>query len=327
MNLIKAICIIFILSPCVSYADVLSQGLSQSLTEFRDSVEQLSESNKTMALKNTQFKASLNDFQIALQKLQADNQQLTKDSLKLQETNPARAKQMAQLEKDQVELGIKIKDVAEQLKVTQESIAAKQKEDQQLDDQIRQILNTPVASAHSDDSMSPELSELWKQKQKEKLALLKIISEAQDHQKMLHEQILDFQKIPPVAAIKGSNQKSDLEAQVQQLQQEIAQLDALASHSSTKDWDEGQMSQLQENVSSLEKNRDELQKLVAKMQQKAQRMPLTEDQKNEQVKLRSNIDQLKKETKNLKFDLKELQQQMVRLDKRKAYLETFFKNK
>ncbi len=322
----RIIFIVCFLSPTLSYAlepdtanSDFSERLTQGLKELKKSVDQLSSSNETLALKNIQLKARFDDSQMVLQKLLEDNRKLMESSDKLHRNDPMRAKQIAQLQKDLMDLDNKLSGLEPQFKVAKNNITSGQKEDQRLNDQIKQGGMPVVANT---DAISPEISQIWEQKQKEKMAILKLIMESQNRQELLREQISDFQKDVPVLASNSIllNRRKALEAQIQKVQQEIAQLN-LNQNPSQQNLNEKQLQQLQVNISNLEKNRDELQGLLLKMQQKIQQIPLTEDQKLEQAKLQSNIDRLKKEAKGLKFDLGELQQQMVGLDKRKSDLE------
>ncbi|MBI3602039.1 MAG: hypothetical protein HY209_04005 [Candidatus Omnitrophica bacterium] len=273
--------------------------LTQSLQELKNRVDQLSSLNEALLLKNTQLKDRLNDVQTTLQKLEAESHQMTEAPPKQQESSPAKAKRITQLGKNVFDLDQKINQLKERFKIVQESIAGGQKTDQQQE-----------------------------QRRQEKLGILKMIAESQKRQNLLQEQILDFQKNVPLVMVSAGNisGKAALEAQIQQLKQEIDQLSALASkpaaNLSQQGWGESQLHQLQVNLRNLKKNWAELQNLVAKMQQKRRPITLTQEQKKEELKLKANIEQLKKETKNLKFDVRALQQRMVELDKRKTYLGT-----
>lgn len=323
---IKIIFIFFFFGLSLSYASenempsfYVSQRLTQGLTELKNSVDQISASNELLVIKNTQLKSRLNDSRLNLQKLIKDNQELTKGHFHLEGESPIQVKRIDQLEKNLSDLDNKENEIKEQIRGMQENLSNNQKEDQQLSDQIVQMQNGSVAD-HSV-LLFPELSELYQKKQKEKLTLLKVISESKAHQGFLQEKILDLQRNVPMVKDQKVNQRSLLEDQIQQLQMEVSQLSSLAANSSSSGWGERQIYQLEDSVKDLEKNRDVLKDLVARMQKKAQNVHLSEKQQIEQFKLQSNIDELKVETKSLKFDLEELQQQMVELDKRKSYME------
>ncbi len=328
--LIRIVFIMFFLSPLFSYAQeatgqsVISQGLKQSLSELKHSADQLASSNEVLAVKNLQLKAHLNSLQINLQKLTQENQGLTNAKSKLDASNPAKAEQIDSLGKSIPDLDGKIHSLEEQIKQAQEQLAKHQKEEQEVNGQIAQMLNKPQGDNSA--AVPFELSQLRLQRQKEKLATLKMISEIQAHEELLGEQISDFQKgINPSVGEEKLKQKEVLEAKIQQLQQEIDQLNALTNASSRQGGSvQEQLYHLEVSVDDLEKNRNELKNLVAKMQKKAQNVHLIDSQRGEQDKLQANIVQLKMESRGLKSDLEELQQQMVELDKRKAYLETLF---
>lgn len=327
--LAKFIFILLFLSPCMSYAVdemspvPLSQGLAKGLSELKSSTEELATSNQSLAKDNEEFKARLNLLQMSLQKLNQENEALTKTKAKLDEPSPARAKQIEELEKKSKDLDQKIADLNDQMKKAQDLLAQDQKEEQEVNDHINKLLNQPVPVSHD---MPAEITDLKAQREKEKLATLKLIAESQDHQKLLQAQLLDFQKSLPLPMVSKDNRREKLEAEAQQLQGEIAQLSTLATNSSTPGWSEEQVQQLETVISDLEKKRDELKDLIAQMQKKTQEIHLTESQKEEQNKLQRNIEKLKNETRDLKYNLEQMQQQMVELDKRKTYLEEILKN-
>lgn len=327
MKLLKIILTIIFLSPPLAYAlsreaatDVFSKELVRSLRELKYSVDQLSRSNEYLAFKNSQFKTSVNDLQATLKKLMEENQQMTEASLKLQGVTPAKTKKIAQLQKEGADLDNKINSLTEQIKVAEDNMVKAKNNDQILSNQ-----ESSQPDLSRSDNASLALAEAAEQKQKQKIAILKMISDSQHRQDFLNDQILDFQKnTPGIDSLQEqSSRKNKWMAQVERLQQDIAQLNSTSNSSQARN--EELLHQLEVSITRLENNRDILQGLLVKMKQKAQLFPMSQSQKNEEAKLQSQIDQLKKVWKNLKFDLEELQQKMVELDKRKYYLESLLK--
>jgi DNA repair exonuclease SbcCD ATPase subunit len=317
---IKIIAVIFLLSPCLSYAQIqepiVSQGLTQGLSELKNSVDQLAVSNENLASKNVKLKERLSSAQAAVQKLNQENQELTNAKLKLEVPTPSKTKQMQELEKKIADVDAKIGKLKEQMKAVSDTLESNRQEDQSINGKA----DSQVAEA--DEETASATLELSHQKKKEKLAFLKMISDSQARQMFLQEQLLDLQKNPPGSESGASyaGRKAKLEAEIKQLELENSQLAELPNHLTVRG--EEDMRRLEQSVNDLEKNRNELEGLVLKMQKKAQNIHLTSDQKSEQAKLQYNIDQLKTEAKTLRLDLEESQQQMVELDKRKAYLES-----
>ena len=303
--------------------DSFSQKLAQSLAGLKQNVDQLSVSNQSQGLKNEQMKVSLKDSQITLGKLMQENQQLEESKAKLQKPTSGKTQQIAQLKKTLGDLDNQIIALNQQLKISQDKIVNEQKQEVQLNQQMTQF-NKPEQI--ESDVLSPEVSQLIEKKQKEKLAMLKMISESQSRQELLQQKILDYKKnipIPNVLVKDMENKKEMLEASITQLRDEIVQLNYLANNDSKHGWSEEQIHQLELSVNNLEENRDELRGLIQKIQQKAKQGVPTQEEIKERVKLQSNISKLKEENRNLKIDFAQLQQQMVDLDKRKSYMESF----
>jgi chromosome segregation ATPase len=322
---IKFIFIFFLASSGVAYAiepvtNSMTQGLGQGLSDLKNSVDQLAAGNQGLALKNAELKSKLNESQMVLQKLAQENQSLTNAKQKLEEPNSVRARQIEQLESESKDLDHKINGLNDQITKAQDTLAADEKEEQEVNDHITQMLDHPPVVDPS--SLPQELRDLQEQNQKERLADLKLISQAQEHCQLLQAQILDFQKGFPVPS---QPSKEKLQNEIQQVQAEITQLTSVQKNPEGGDWTQEELQRLQESITDLEKKQDELKGLVAQMQKKTENMHYTADQKDETAKLQANIEKLKTETKNLKFDLESMQQQMVELDKRKAYLETILK--
>ncbi|MBF0489202.1 MAG: hypothetical protein HQL15_01110 [Candidatus Omnitrophica bacterium] len=327
--LIKFIFIVVILSPSFSYAlekttqEYISTGLTQSLSELNNTAVEMSASNDSMAIKNSQIKGQLKVLQMTLQKVNKDSEELNSVKLRMEQPNIAKAKHIEQLEKNIADSDSKIKELQDQIKTEGDSLTAKQKEQEKVEAQIERILvpGKPVTL----DGDSPELLDIVQQKKKEKLAALKMISESQERQVLLQEQIQDFQnKLPPIISGNKENltRKQVLEKQINQLQDEIVQLGTPTNTKALSiDGAEQDMDQLESSIRNLEKNRNELKVLVVQLQKKAKKARLTQSDVEETSRLQSGLERLKSQTKSLKFDLQELQQEMVRLDKRKVELE------
>ncbi len=319
---ISLFCLTFF-SQEVKADNSVPQRLSQSLAELKQNVDQLSVSNKSLDFKNEQLKSVLKDSQLTLGKLVQENQQLEDAKAKLEKPTTTKAQQIAQLNATISDLDRQAAVYNQRFKEAQDKIADNKKEDKQLTDQLVQL-----NKSETDDGMpSPEVARLLDKKQKEKLAMLKMIADSQAHQELLHQKVLDYKKSIPMAsdASKGSK-KEILEAQIVQLHDEIVQLNSTASNNAKMGWSEDQIRELESSVNNLEKNRDELKDLINKIQQKTQNMTVSQEQITERTKLQSNISQLKAEHRNLKMDFAELQQQMVDLDKRKSSMESLLQN-
>jgi DNA repair exonuclease SbcCD ATPase subunit len=325
----KIVFSLFFFVPCLSYAIEQTGpalGLTQGLSQLKNSVDQMAVANDSLAAKNVQLKNRLNSLQSTVQKLVQENTELNHAKSKLDLDNPVKAEQIEQLENRSNKLDQLGGQLEDQIKKTREALDAKIKEEQQINDQIKKMLNAPGATV-APAALPPELSEVKEQKRKEKLAMLKLISEIQAHRILLQEQILDFQKNTPTAnAPTESGRKEALEKQIQELQEEVNRLNALTIQAAHQGWDEDQIHQMEASVSDLEKKRDELNSLITQMQAKNHQIHASQSPKNEEDKLQGGIEKLKSETKGLKMDLEEMQQQMVELDKRKSYLEAVLKN-
>ena len=332
MILFKMTSLFFLFFSCLFYfgqkatADIsIPQKLSQSLAELKQNVDQLSVSNKSLDLKNEQLRSALKDSQLTFGKLVQENQQLEDSKTKLEKPTSNKTQQISQLNVTVADLDKQGGVLNQRFKEAQDRIIDSQKEDKRLSEQLAQF-NKPAEAGS--DMPSPEIVQLSEKKQKEKLAMLKMIADSQNHQELLQQKVLDYKKSIPVndtSKDKGSK-KEILEAQIMQLHDEIVQLNTVANNHSKMGWNEDQIHELEASVNNLEKNRDELRDLVKKIQQKTQQMAATQEQVTERVKLQSNISQLKIENRNLKIDFAELQQQMVDLDKRKSSMEALLQN-
>jgi chromosome segregation protein len=326
------ILVLFLLCPGVTQAveapgsRVVSQNLGKGLAELKASVDQMSVSNEALAAKNVQLKNRLSVLQSTVQKLNQEHDELLKAKAKLDAGDPAKAKQIEQLEKRSNDLDLQGGALEDQLKTVKEALSKSQQEEEQINGRIDTLLNKSPNKSSED--LPVELSELKEQKRKEKLATLKLISEIQERRQLLQAQILDFQKGLPVEAGVSESQrrKESFEKQIAELQQEVQKLNELTNNPNQQGWNEEQIQQLESSVKELESKREELNNLVIQMQNKTRSVHLTKDQKKEEVQLQGNIEKLKAETKNLKMDLEDMQQQMVELDKRKTYLETVLKD-
>ena len=315
----------FLISSEVRSDDTFSNNLTQSLGALKNNVDQLNVSNEALIQKNEQIKFHLNDLNAPLQKLIQENKQLEEKKAKVEKIPSAKAIQIEQFNKIISDLENQVSNLQQQIKVAQDDLVKIQKEDESLTHQMGQPHKFVKGSS---DEESPELLEILEKKQKEKLAMLKMIGELQNRQVLLQEQLLDYSKNIPISINsnnESSGKKSILEAQIQQLRSEIANLNSLEQNGSQK-WNEGQIHELELRISSLERNRNELNILVRKMQLKTQHFAHKTDQSTERTKLLSSIEQLKMDYKNLRIDFDELQQQMIDLDKRKVYLQALSKN-
>ncbi len=301
--------------------EAFSENLAQSLVELKNNVEQLTVSNQTLALKNDQLKADLKGIQITSQKLLQENSRLEADKAKLQESTPLKAEQIERENKNIADLDQQIASLAQQTKDFQNTLESKEKEEKDLSGQMQQ-LSQPKEKVSED--LPVNLSKVLLQKQKEKLAILKLISESENRQQMLQEKFLDSKKVVPGEGSLDNDKtpkKEYLNAQIVQLQDEIGRLNAFLSADSKSGWSEQQIQELEGSVNKLERNSEELRALIKRMQFKAQQLDSKKDQNYEHAKIQSQLDQLKRDRRSLKIDLAELQQQMVILDKRKSSLE------
>ena len=292
--------------------------LAGELAGLKTSTERLSAGNAALSVSNNALQSRLVPLQGPLQKLMDENNALTRSALKLQEVNPARARKIAELEKEAFDIDNKIEKLAEDINASRALIEGASKEDVRLNQRLKELgLSVPVA-------VPPPASVDTAQAQaKEKLRLLKMIGDSKQHQEDLYGKIAEAQKqrTKTVVRVETSSEKEVMLNQIVVLQEQVDQLKKTAAAPSDTGIDSEQFSQLQAQVKALQKNHDELESLANRMQQKARKLPLTDDQRTEQNRLRSTLAEIEQEAHRMKAELNSLRRQMVLLDKRKTSLE------
>lgn len=304
---------------------VASGELSQGLAQLRSSVEQMAASNEVLAARNAQLKLRLNQSQAALDKITKEYQELSAAKLKAEAPIPAKTVQIEELKRFIEGLDVGIASVNEKINKADEELRALEVQQRPLDEQMRALEDPSYLT--EEEAMSPELAELSQQKQKDKLAILKRISESQAHQVLLQQQILDAQKsIPDSPEAENVHRRNMLQADISRLEAEIEQLTAVVQAQAGQGLQEGDLGALEKSIADLENNRNQLKDLIAQMKKKTRQVVLSDEKVKDQVRLQDHIEELKNEAKTLRLDLEEAEQEMVELDKRKHQLELLLKN-
>ncbi|MDE1919925.1 MAG: hypothetical protein KGJ09_00730 [Candidatus Omnitrophica bacterium] len=236
-------------------------NLETVLATFKQSAEKLSADNAQWNSRNKDLQKQVLNLQQQLQQLQAQGDDLHKAAGRLQENNPARARYIARVEKEKSVLDDRIQKNASDIKSIQKSLEAESKDYQ--------------AAVH---------------RQKEKLALLKMINDSQQRQELLKNAILEFQKT--TAPLKNAPQGDD-----------------------------ARMRQMEEDINILEQNYLQLKGLMEQMVHKVQSPRMAQAQRIEEKELEGRLEDLNSRNKGLRAQLEALRSQMIELDKRKSRLE------
>jgi hypothetical protein len=165
--------------------------------------------------------------------------------------------------------------------------------------------------------------------QKEKLQLMKMIYDSQQHQAAMHQAISAYQQNTPIQpAASALEHQQSLKGQIQDLEAQLAAYPAQNIPAQAPVLDQGddaQLQQLELELKALEQNYQQLKDLLEQMDQKARSVKLSVNDEIEKEKLQGNMEELKRRGVSLKIDLDDLRSQMVDLDKRKSYLELMIK--
>lgn len=297
--------------------------LTRILTDLKNSADRLSGGNAALLNRNDGERSQLGLLQARLKQLADENGVLTAASLKLQESNPSRARKLAQLEKELSEVSSGLQGLQEQVRTDRASIERNKTENARLAGQIAALgmslpAPAPVPAAPVD---------MGSGHAKEKLRLLKMIYESKQKQEGLYLQISDAGQRKPVAVVtvETARDKEHLLDEVRRLQAEISGLNAMAAQPAPTAqqgfWSPDQLRQLQAQVKTLQKNSDQMEDLLGRMQQKALKTA-PKDRRGAPNRLGRSLEDLQREGQVLKQDLQDLREEMVELDKRKTYLES-----
>lgn len=300
----------------VSADDMLinpSNELSTSMQSLYSSAQKLSMGNSILAVRLNEVNMKLNALQLRLKQLAVENSHLSEEAMKLQDVNPAKARKIADLEKESFDIDAQVEDLRTKIKADADAMALAPTQALRLDRRLNELGILEYETKAPDDLNS-----------KEKLQILKKISESKQRQSELYAKISSGQIALPQVQVQSAQEKNALLASIKQTQSEIDVLSK--SFKSSMDNDvAADFKQMQMQVSLLQKNHDELEDLALRMQQKAQAMQKNVDQRAEYNRLKDNLDAINKEAKRMKFQVTDLRIQMVELDKRKTYLESSFR--
>ncbi len=300
----------------VSADDMLinpSNELSASMQSLYSSAQKLSMGNSILAVRLNEVNMKLNALQLRLKQLAVENSHLSEEAMKLQDVNPAKARKIADLEKESFDIDAQVEDLRTKIKTDADAMALAPTQALRLDRRLNELGILEYETKAPDDLNS-----------KEKLQILKKISESKQRQSELYAKISSGQIALPQVQVQSAQEKNALLASIKQTQSEIDVLSK--SFKSSMDNDvAADFKQMQMQVSLLQKNHDELEDLALRMQQKAQAMQKNVDQRAEYNRLKDNLDAINKEAKRMKFQVTDLRIQMVELDKRKTYLESSFR--
>jgi chromosome segregation ATPase len=273
---------LFFSSRSIAQQDNLStSGLQDGLSNLKQSVEKLNLDNNQLAQRDNAVKQQIEQLQQQLKQLQARGEALNEEAASLQDKDPGRSQQIAHLEKENFDLDDRIQKSEAAIQLAQQSLDAGQAQDQRLLLQFKGMPNTLQPPS------SPPEETAEDRREKEKIAIMKMINDSQEQQKSLRQAILKFQdaSLAPAA----------------------------------DPWGTRQLHRLEGELKTLEKNYLQLKDLMDKMSKKAQdadKMAVSE--RVEGQKLQSKIDDLKNQGTGLKKELDGLRSQMVDLDKRKS---------
>ncbi len=294
---------------------VATDHLEATLTDFKESIAQMSSANDALDLKNQGVRAKINQLQSELDQSLKQEQELSQDVLKLQQNNDARGQQIARMEKEILDTDAQAAALDQGAQATNERLAGMRLEDQQLSDQITQMQGTMPQQALPDNDQ-----------RKEKLKLIKMIYESKEHQGQIQRQLLQLKKeSPPSIASQEQERQDQLKKDIAQIEAEVNQ--AQPPKANTFAYTEEDLQALEGELDKVQKNYDQLQSLFAQMKEKVQAVQqISPKQRQEQQKLQSSVDDLTRESKSLRLDMDELRVQMVELDKRKARLEALLRH-
>lgn len=106
--------------------------LTQFLLGLKDSAERLSQGNELLAGQNAGVQLRTEQLQPRLQKLLDEQEKLNQASLKLKASNPARARKVAQLEKQLAGIDSRLDGIKAGMKADQSAIDHEQEQDARL---------------------------------------------------------------------------------------------------------------------------------------------------------------------------------------------------
>lgn len=325
INVVFIACVLFLMTAnaglyaqTASAIDSAAGRFSKELAGMKESSDRLSIGNEQLSAKNNELRITLSQYQGRLQKSLDESNSLTRETLKLQDVNAAKAAKISDLEKALFDVNAQIEHVQDDMKHDIGLLDHAKEEDARLTRQIINLGGSAVALPVREASVTTDFT-------KEKLRMLKMIDESKRRQEIIVQQLADSKrnKVVSVVTIEGAHDKDQMVAKMKRLQEEIDQLEKMraAPMPQPEMWDEKELRQLDQQVNVLQRNHDELQQLVAKMQEKAQHGVLSKDDMKEQRRLQASLDDVNKENRQLKQDLNDLRLKMVELDKRKSYLD------
>jgi len=329
MRLSSAVILGMMLLPGSSFAQtdnvtMATSALGSVLVNLKQSVSKLSVQNDQLASKDDAIKQQIAQLQAQLGQAQAQGDVLNKAADKLQENNPRRAKQVAELEQENFDLDNRIQKAQVSIKAIEQALGAGYVEDQKLLLQLKSMQKIPSSGVPVFVQSSGSQAEA--RRQKEKLKLMKMIYDSQQRQEALHGAMLDVRKNAPV--IPGATALAHqqlLKEQIKELQSQIAAYPSesfSANPGAGSQWDDDQLRQLGAELKVLEQNYAQLKGLMEQMTNKAQsNKTTTVAQKVESEKLQGSMEDLNHQGEALRADLDDLRSQMVDLDKRKSHLE------
>ena len=298
-----------------------TSALQGVLANLQQSVQQLSLNNDRLTNKDKDIKQQIASLQAQLAQLEAKGEQLGKAQDKLSQKSPRRSQQITRLEQENFDLDDHIQKDDAEIKLIQLSLEAGYKQDQALLLQLKALTNLPPPAPKGP---TPETLAAIR-RQKEKLKLMKMINESQLRQEALHQSILEAQKNEPLQPVASALAHQEiLKGQIKDLEKQIAAYppDQPSKNIGIPDqWDNTQLSELQAELKTLEKNYAQLKDLMGEMTKKAKAAKMTVNQHIEEVKLQSSLNDLNHQGTGLRVDLDDLRSQMVDLDKRKSRLE------
>jgi|GEM_PF-5042641 len=202
MRILSFIMMLAFCLPAYAQTDAADTSqLTQFLLGLKDSAERLSRGNELLAGQNAGVELRMEQVQPRLQKLLDEQEKLNQASLKLKASNPARARKVAQLEKQLAGVSDKLDRIKGGMKADQSAIDHEQEQDARLVEE--------PAEAHG---------------AKERLQLLKAIYESKQRQEELSRKIRAHPAQPNEEQVRLQATLENLAVEGQKLKQEMADL-------------------------------------------------------------------------------------------------------
>lgn len=300
----------------ISDAPAQNGDLVAMLQGLKQSADQLKIQNAQLKQNNVSKRQEITQLQMKLAKLREYNAAQTQKIEVLKEKNDGKARIIAQKGEVVFQMDNENEKLAAEVKSLGDQLAMIQREDASLDEQLAQFAqidpNTMLSQVDTQDQSALR---------KEKISLLKMISDSRLHQQELQMRLSQMpDKGPNSEVLQLMLERDKWQKQIDLLKNSMDAEGGPKSVGPLKE-DLQEIKVLTKQMNILEKNYAELKELHAKMKDKARGMSLNVDQRVEKEKLMNSLSDLSREGAMLKGQLHDLREQMVELDKRKTNLQ------